>query len=417
MTPGPTRGAPRVLLVNSGKTEAVERLRVVAPDAELDVITEAPYAAQYTADVRLHFVTDIGDLSAVLRTALALQAAAPTDYVVAPSERSQQAGGYLRSFFGLPGIRFDTANLFSNKPVMKAALAAQGIAVAPYRVVADLSGVPAAAAGLGWPIVVKPALGTGSMNTFAAPSPAAWAAIRDSAAGDGLRHANCPLVVERFVDMEGEYHCDGVVHNGRVEFAAASRYLMPLLGNIDAFTGSYLLPEWHPDAHPIVALHERVVRALGLRTGVTHLELFKTADGFLVGEIACRPAGGGIVEAIEMQYGVDLWRVFMETALGRQPSVAAPVRRLRDDIIVNCDLPVRPGRVVRISGPDELARVPDVVRLSMTVGPGDVIGTRLHSASTTGLVYLAVADENLVHKRVQELAQAYVLDVAPNCAR
>ena len=61
----------------------------------------------------------------------------------------------------------------------------------------------------------------------------------------------------------------------------------------------------------------------------------------------------------------------------------------------------------------ELARVPDVVRVSMTTGPGDVIGTRLHSASTTGLVYLAVADEDLVYKRVQELASAYVLDVVP----
>jgi hypothetical protein len=217
--------------------------------------------------------------------------------------------------------------------------------------------------------------------------------------------------VERFVDMEGEYHCDGVVRDGRVEFAAASRYFMPLLGNIDAFTGSYLLPEDHPDAPAIVALHERVVRALGLRTGVTHLEVFKTAAGFLVSEIACRPAGGGIVDAVELQFGVDLWRAFMETALGRPGSVSTPVRRLRDDIVVNCDLPVRPGRVVRISGPEELARVSDVVRVSMTTGPGDVIGTRLHSASTTGLVYLAVADESMVYERVQELASAYVLDV------
>src|SRR5262249_51045125 len=155
------------------------------------------------------------------------------------------------------GIPFDTANRFSNKSVMKAALAADGIAVAPYRVVADLSGVAAAATDLGWPVVVKPALGTGSMNTFAVPSPAAWAALWDSADCDGLRNADCPVLVERFVDMEGEYHCDGMVHDGRVEFAAVSRYFMPLLGNIDAVVGSYLLPEGHPDGPAVVALHER----------------------------------------------------------------------------------------------------------------------------------------------------------------
>ncbi|MEU5515734.1 hypothetical protein AB0H65_15150 [Streptomyces griseoaurantiacus] len=406
--------APRVLVVNSGKAEAVDRLRAAAPDAGIDVITERAYAPMYTPDVRLHFVEDIADLTVVRRVALDLWARGPVDHVVAPSERSLPAGGYLRSFLGLPGIGFETANRFSNKAVMKAALGAAGLPVAPHRVIASLDGAPAAAAELGWPVVLKPALGTGSMNTFALASPAALEALLGSPEAEGLRRASCPLLVERFVEMEGEYHCDGVVSDGEVAFAAVQRYFMPLLGQTDAFTGSYLLPEDDPAVSAVRALHRATATALGLTDGVTHMEVFGTEEGFVIGEISCRPAGGGIVDAVRMKYGVDLWRVFMDTSLGRPAGVRGPVAPLREEVIANCDLPVRPGRVLRVSTAEELSRVPDVIEVRMTTRTGDTIGRRLHSASTTGLVFLATAEPSLVAKRVEDLARAYVLEVAPD---
>ncbi|MEE1750533.1 ATP-grasp domain-containing protein [Streptomyces sp. NPDC006641] len=402
-----------VLMVNSGKAEAVDRLRAVAPDAEIDVITESAYARMYAPDVRLHFVDDIADLTAVRRVALDLLARQPIDHVVAPSERSLPAGGYLRSFLGLGGIGFETANRFSHKAVMKSTLAAAGLPVAPYRVIGSLAQAPAAAAELGWPVVLKPALGTGSMNTFAVSSERELTALLDSPAADGLRRAACPLLVERFVEMEGEYHCDGVVSDGTVEFASVQRYFMPLLGCTDDFTGSYLLPEEDPDVAAVRELHRATVDALGLESGVTHMELFRTGNGFVIGEISCRPAGGGIVDAVKMKYGIDLWQVFMDTALGRPAGVRGPVAPLREGTIANCDLPVRPGRVVRVSTPDELAAVPDVIEARMSTRVGDVISPRLHSASTTGLVFLATAEPALVAKRVEDLAGVYVLEVEP----
>ncbi|WP_406160464.1 ATP-grasp domain-containing protein [Streptomyces sp. NBC_00882] len=402
-----------VLMVNSGKAGVVEQLRAAAPDAVVDVITESAYASMYAPDVRLHFVDDIGDLTAVRRVALDLLARQPVDHVVAPSERSLPAGGYLRSFLGLPGIGFETANRFSNKATMKSALAAAGLPIAPYRVIGSPAQAAEAADGLGWPVVLKPALGTGSMNTFALSSAGELAELLASPAADGLRRSACPLLVERFVEMEGEYHCDGVVSDGKAEFAAVQRYFMPLLGHTDDFTGSYLLPEDSPDVAPVRALHQAAVDALGLANGVTHMEVFKTRGGFVIGEISCRPAGGGIIDAVKMQYGVDLWRVFMDTALGRPAGVSGPVAPLRDEIVANCDLPVRPGRVVRISTPEELAKVPDVIEARMSTRVGDVISPRLHSASTTGLVFLAAADPALVAKRVEELSRVYVLEVEP----
>lgn len=401
---------PHVLMVNTGKAEAMDRLLEVSPDAHLDIITEKAYQPMYAPGTRLHFVDDVADLTAVRAVVLDLLALQPIDHVVAPSERSVPTGGYLRSLLGLPGIGFDTAVRFADKAVMKSALAAAGVRVAPHRVVAGLGSVEAAAEDLGWPVVLKPTLGTGSMNTFKLDGPEQLAALIGSPAADGLRKATSRLIVEAFVDMVDEFHCDGIVQDGEVRFAAVSRYFEPLLGRIDAFTGSYILPEAHLDETAIRALHDRVVGVLGLRNGVTHLEVFKTADGYVVGEIACRPAGGGIAHAVRTQFGVDIWQAFMRSALGEGPLTADhDGQRRRGGIIVNCDLPIRPGRVTRISAAADLAAIPDAIGVEMGYQAGDTIGSRLHSASTTGLVFLEVADEAAVRTRVADLASRYVL--------
>jgi hypothetical protein len=130
----------KVLLVNGWKSGVVARLRASAPAAEVLVITEPACAPMYDpTDTPLRLVDDIADLTAVRTHALALNKGRPFDYVVSPAERSLPAGGYLRSLLGLPGIGYETANLFSNKAAMKRALSAAGVPVAPFRAVGALA--------------------------------------------------------------------------------------------------------------------------------------------------------------------------------------------------------------------------------------------------------------------------------------
>lgn len=125
----------------------------------------------------------------------------------------------------------------------------------------------------------------------------------------------------------------------------------------DAFTGSYVLPGAHPDGEKIAGLHRQVVAALRLRSGITHLELFKTGSSFLVGEITCRP-GGGIARGVKMQHGVDLWGAFIDTSPGLTPDWQ---RTDAPGIVVNCDLPIRPGRIQELADVDTLLQVPGAV--------------------------------------------------------
>jgi hypothetical protein len=256
--------------------------------------------------------------------------------------------------------------------------------------------------------VIKPVLGGGSLDIVVFDSPDAFSRFCASPASDSIRRLTVPLIVEKYVELEAEYNCNGIVHDGDVIFAAVLRYPLPLLGCPYGFNASYTLPPDHPDRAAIVDLHAATVRAFGLRSGVTHMEFLKTPDGLLAGEIACRPPGGGIPDGIRLQYGVDIWRAFRETSLGLRPEVRSTER---EGLLVNYLLPIRPGRIVRLSPAADLAAVPSVVRVDMHRQVGDVMRDRVGHSAAAGVVYLRVRDEAEVSRRMLELAERYVLEV------
>ncbi|MER5770841.1 ATP-grasp domain-containing protein [Streptomyces sp. NPDC001985] len=379
----------------------------------VSVVTEEGHSHTFPPGVTVREIGDIQDPTQVLRAVLELDRRQPVGHVVAAVEFSQATGGYVRSVLGLPGTGFETALAFSHKYVMKRRLADAGLPVTRFAQAAGVAEVPGAAERTGWPCVVKPTFGGGCMNVKVFRSPEEFGAFASSPAADGLRAARFPLAVERFVEMEGEYHCDAVVHEGAVVFAAPSRYFAPSLGQLDNVSGSYCLPAAHPDHDPVLKLNSRVLQALGLRSGVTHLELFKTSEGLLVGEVACRPAGAGIVDAVRLQYGVDLHEAFLATSLGRAPEVT---QRRRPDIVVNANLPIRPGRITRLVTGGELAALPGTVEVRMLKAVGDTVSTDLTAASATGRVFYTAGDEAEVLARHRLLSDAFYLETSEDGA-
>lgn len=390
--------------------------RNVLPEGFLDapeigrvsVITEPGHRQRYRPDVDVHLVESIGDVEQVRRTTMRILSEQDLHRVLAPFELSVPVSGYLRSYFGLPGLSFETANLFTNKYLMKRRAAAAGMPVTAFRVAYTLSDVLPRADELGWPVVIKPVLGGGSLDVVVFDSPDALARFCSSPASESIRRLTVPLIVEKHVELEAEYTCNGIVHDGEVVFAAVLRYPFPLLGCPAGFNASYTLPPGHPDRGEILDLHARTVRAFGLESGVTHMEFLKGPDGLLAGEIACRPPGGGIPDGIRLQYGIDIWQAFRETSLGLEPVVRLAER---EGLIVNYLLPIRPGRIVRLSTAADLAAVPSVVRVNMHKQVGDVMRDRVGHSAATGVVHLRVRDEAEVWSRMLELAERYVLQV------
>jgi hypothetical protein len=397
------------LLVNTISTDPIDMLET-DPWIRLTVITHPEYASCYRPRTPVILIEDVTDLRQVRDAAVALLRAGPIDHVVAPSERSVQPGGYLRSFLGLPGTGYETANLCSNKLAMKRRLAAGGLPVAPFAGLGALADLPARATELGWPVVVKPVIGNASRDTHVVAGAAEFAELLASPRSAGLRRSPYPLIVERFVDVEAEFHCDGVVSGGEVRFASVSRYVVPLVRQYGRLGGTYTLPTGSPDIRPITDLHRAVVAALGVRDGITHLEVLRSGGDYLVGEIAARPGGCGVTDVVRQRYGVDLWRAFVDISLGRQPG-CDPVDA--GGVAAVCHLPTRPGRVEHVTTAAELAALPGVTGVRDLVRPGEVITGEVNSSAFAGQVFLRVADEPGLAAALDRLERAFTLTVSP----
>ncbi len=363
---------PHAIVVNAAKTYPPRELARLNEFGTVSVITMPAFAHRYREIEDVRLVDSLYHFDQVREAARAVYEERGIDCVISPAERSVPVAGLIRTWFGVPGIGFDTAMRFSNKHLMKQALRADGLPVTDWMAVPTLSHLPAAFDELGsGAVVVKPVFGGGSQNTFVVRTREEAVALAGKEEAAGLRASGFPVIVERYVEIDTEYHCDGVTHEGKVLFSGVSRYLVPpLQEQYGAVAGSIALSPTSPEYARIQELHLRVVEALGLDSGVTHLEVLGTGDDLLIGEIACRPGGDGVTDLVRLQHGVDLWRAFTDTSAGRAPHVD-PVTDPRTVLLV--DLPMRSGVVTAVSTAQSFADLPQVVDVEEFVSVGDTI--------------------------------------------
>ncbi|GBF04726.1 carboxylase [Deinococcus aerius] len=396
-----------VLILNSDKQEPLSVLQQF-PDLRHTVMTSEALRSFYP-EGSVVGVSDLGDVGAVLARASEVVGPGGVTDVVAMTERAVPTAAFLRSYFGLPGMKYDQALIFSNKVAMKRALAPH-VPVMAFEPAASLDDLPARGEHLGWPVIVKPAFGAGSEDTIAIHSPSHAQVLDRAGVFDGLRGRRLPLIVERFADVIDEFHCDGVVRGGRVLFASASRYFAPPLTVVGDFHGSVHLSPDDPTAQALVDLHARVVAALGLDDGVTHLEVLHTAEGFVVGEVACRPGGGGITTSLRHMYGVDLWREHVAAALRLPPEVDGARPRHPGKVYGLCGLPAKGGTITRLSSADALTRLDGVYAVSMRYKPGDRLSARRSSVFFTGEVFFRLDHADDLRAFLRRLRDTYVCE-------
>jgi biotin carboxylase len=118
----------------------------------------------------------------------------------------------------------------------------------------------------------------------------------------------------------------------------------------------------------------------------------------------------GVVPAIKMQFGVDLWQAFIDVSLSRKVEVS-PCRT--PGIVVQVMLPAKPGVIRKVSAAAELARLPGVVHVDMILGVGDQVPASLHSSYVSGLVYARVPDEDAVERLRLAVERAYTIKTDP----
>jgi biotin carboxylase len=212
----------------------------------------------------------------------------------------------LRERWGMPGMSVDAVTGFRDKQLMKERVAAAGLRVPRSRRVRTESETRAAAEEFGYPLIVKPIAGAGSADTYKAESAKELDEILLKMRGVG--EASC----EEYIDGE-EYTFDTVCVDGKPAYENVAQYLpKPIEMRSLEWVSPVIITVRDMKLAKIqggIALGRKVLGALGMGTGFTHMEWFLTPKGEAVfGEIGCRPGGAHIVDQMNYTSDVDLFR-------------------------------------------------------------------------------------------------------------
>jgi biotin carboxylase len=205
------------------------------------------------------------------------------------------------------------AMTFRNKDLMKQKIVAAGIRTARHAAARSVAQVREAARDIGFPVIIKPIAGAGSMDT-----------IRAGSAGELERGLAKVLSydevnVEEFIEGE-EYTYDTICIDGRIVYENVCFYRPnPLIARSTEWISPQTLALRDlgpPTIQAGIALGHRVLEALDFRTGFTHMEWFYTPkDEVVFGEIAARPAGAHTVDLMNFVGDIDLFTGYAEAEL------------------------------------------------------------------------------------------------------
>src|SRR5215467_1452637 len=318
--------APYLLDATTRFAESAARL----PGVELALITcepaervPEPLRGSLAAHWRIDDPLDTGQIARAV--AAVSEHVGPVQRLIGVFEHLQVPLAQVREQFGIAGMDAATAHNFRDKAQMKAVLRAAGIPCARYRL-ADSAGAAAGfAAEVGYPLVVKPPAGAGAKSTFRlddAQDLQVWLAVAPPA-------PDRPALIEEFLTgKEGSY--DSVMIDGKVVWDSVSSYQptpLEVLRN-PWIQWRVLLPRdiAGPGYDDIRAIAPAALRALGLRSGFTHMEWFRRPDGSVaVSEVAARPAGAQITSMLCYVHDFDFYRAWAQLMV--HGSFAPPERR------------------------------------------------------------------------------------------
>lgn len=275
------------------------------------VTTEVGVAGVPASAAGLAIVPATDDLPAVADRVkeLAVEHGHPVA-IVALKEDDLTVAAQLRAEWDCPGPSPVDLLPFRDKLVMARRVAAAGLAVPHFAPAPDAAAVLAFGEDRGWPVVVKPRVGSASQGVSIVDGPGAVAGLDLDADG--------PFLVQAF-DARPILHVDGHFDGRRVQCVRVSRYLNTCVG----FRAGDVLGSVEVDdpglAGRVASFARDALAALTSRPTVFHLEVFAGADGVAFLEVGARVGGAEIPFLWREVHGHDLMRTGFLLQMDRTP--------------------------------------------------------------------------------------------------
>lgn len=299
------------------------------PGVRLGLVTQEPLSKlpaaireRLSAHYQVADCLDAGQLARAVR--LMAGKLGGVDRLMGALEQLQIQLGQVRDHLGIPGMSEAVARNFREKDRMKDVLHAAGLPCARHRAVESAADALGFVREVGYPVVLKPPDGAAAVGTYRVTGEAelgrALSALR---AGPGRA-----AVIEEFVTGL-ENSLETVCIRGQAIWDSHTRYTPAPLHVLENewIQWTVLLPREDDDADTAAARApaRAALEALGIGTGLTHMEWFHTSRGAVISEVAARPPGAQIMPLNSYAHDVDFHAMWARLMVFEEFDV--PVRK------------------------------------------------------------------------------------------
>lgn len=221
--------------------------------------------------------------------------------------------GYIVDQLGLKGPSEKAAMFSSNKLLMKEALIKNNVLTAQFIKVCSLDECKCAAEEIGFPVILKVVDSSGSRG------------IQIVKAMESIESAynqvvpftkNKYIIVEKYLDGE-EFGAQAFVYGGKVYFT------MP--HSDEVYHGDTGVPIGHsvPLSNDLTPYYEliqeesiKAIKSLGIDNAAVNIDFILMDGKPYVLEVGARCGATGLAELVSLYYGIDYYRIIIQTALG-----------------------------------------------------------------------------------------------------
>ena len=328
------------------------------PDVRLGVVSQDAInlmPPSLRARIDGHYrVDDALSAGHIHRAVTAMQAHfGQVDRLLGTLENAQEQLAAVRQALDIEGMWTTTATQFRDKSRMKQVLRQADLPAARFGRAHTAGEARAMVSQLGYPVVAKPIAGAAAIATYRLNSDTDL----DAALNRLQPSSNNPIQLEEF--MTGlERSFETVSIQGKPVWSSYTEYAPQPLHVLEnkwiQWTVTLPREETTDDFEAIKTLGHQAIEALGMRTGLTHLEWFRRPDGTVaISEVAARPPGAQIMSLNSYAHDTDMYQAWARLMVHDEWEIgekqwAAGCAFFRAE---------QPGRVTRVRGLDEAQKL------------------------------------------------------------
>lgn len=317
--------------------------------------------------------------------------------------------------FGLPGNDHSLAWARRNKAAMRERAREAGVRVPEFRVVRRHE-IADAAREIGFPVIVKPTMGSCSQGVTVLSDADALGDLDGLVTHDVFHLPITEWLVERYIRGRefavNFYSADGDHH------------LMDIWEYRQPDDRDYDFPVWetvqidetYSDWERVQEYVRGVLDAYGIRLGPSHTEVKCNEEGVFLVEVGARQPGGPAMEMWSRHSSaIRPFHDSIECYLGRRPAMMDKPLEFRARcgtiVIRNDDVP---GTLKAVHGVEELRSLPGIDKIMVDCKPGDYIPVTRDSLAIPVSAFVTGPDTTSVLSTLARIRSLVTLEIEPS---